>query len=745
MKLSIIIVQYKVKKELFDCLRSIKKANTKMSYEVIVVDNDEEKSIEKELKKQFPDIVYIKSPGNIGFGAGNNLGARKAKGEYLFFLNPDTIVKKDAINKLCDVLTRDKKLGIVAPLLLDPKNEPYPLQGSTTLSPKTAVFSLSLVAKIWKNNPVYKKYYLADWDKKSFHSVDVVPGTAFMIARKFFEKIGGFDEHFFLYFEESDLCKRIREMGYKIGITPKARVVHLWGKSTEKSQVNIKKIFSKSRFYYFKKHYGLPIAIITNFLLSLSGYDVIFLGIFLLGIFLRFYNLQNNFYFDAEIGDNLLDIKNALVAHQIPLLGSPTSHPWLYFGPLFYWIYGPILALFKFDPMSYGYFGAFIASLTVFANYIVIKRICNKRVATLSSFLIAISSLFLQFSLWARFFSFVPLLVYPFLLLTYKTTNIKKHFFALGLLFGLMLNFHYTPLVLLPFLLSFFLLEKVRICIKDIILFVAGTIIPLIPFFIYDGEHTFSMSKNLLLWIPYRILGFVGLYHKNTVSGAVLKENVFSFQQFFSASFLPPAFSVGYFLAAVLLLFVVIKFWQMFKNNYYDRRFLLIVLWGAWGLIGVFVHGNPPPHYFVPILAFPIILSSLLLDELFRKKIGTLAVLLLLVVLTIVNLRFFFSNAWFYHYRVDPFPYGDRVTASKFIIQDAHNKKFTLHRIGYNDQFRDDYAQNYMYLLWYFGNEPVRNANIHYTIYDGITPKKVTNKQFLLHPAGNIYIVKSSS
>ena len=90
-QLSFIIVHYKAQKELFDCINSIKDSGIKVPYEVIVVDNDEEKKIEKELKQKFPFVIYIRSTKNLGYGVGNNLGAKKSNGKYLFFLNPDTI------------------------------------------------------------------------------------------------------------------------------------------------------------------------------------------------------------------------------------------------------------------------------------------------------------------------------------------------------------------------------------------------------------------------------------------------------------------------------------------------------------------------------------------------------------------------------------------------------------------------------------------------------------------------------
>ncbi len=232
---SIIIVHYKVEKELLECLDSIKRSTPKTPYEIIVIDNSEK---------------------NVGFGAGNNLGAKKALGEFLFFLNPDTKVFPGVIDNLVEFIKKEKNVGIVSPLLLDKNNIPYKLQGSLKLTPFRAIMCLSFIEKYFSENRIYKNYYLFDWDKKTTKEVDVAPGTAFMIRKKIFEEVGGFDEKFFLFFEENDLCLQIKKLGYKMFINPNAKIIHLWGKSTERGE-SIKKIFQKSRFYYFQKHFGL--------------------------------------------------------------------------------------------------------------------------------------------------------------------------------------------------------------------------------------------------------------------------------------------------------------------------------------------------------------------------------------------------------------------------------------------------------------------------------------------------------
>jgi len=248
---SIIIVNYKVKELLLKCIKSIVDSKNKTSYEIIVVDNDERKTIRSDLKVVFPEVKYIPNE-NKGFGQGNNAGVSASAGRYLFFLNPDTELSEGSLDILSDFLKRNNKAGIVSPIIFYPNKKPHLLQGSEILTPFKSLFVYSFINKFFPSNPISRKFWNKDWNKKTLTEVDVVPGTALMIRRDLFKKVGKFDESYFLYFEEYDLCKRVRELGYKAYIVPKAIVVHKWGASTSKRD-DIKEIFSRSRFYYFKK------------------------------------------------------------------------------------------------------------------------------------------------------------------------------------------------------------------------------------------------------------------------------------------------------------------------------------------------------------------------------------------------------------------------------------------------------------------------------------------------------------
>lgn len=258
-KLSVIIVHYKAKKELKECVKSIK---TKIPHEIIVVDNDK---------------------NNVGYGAGINLGFKKAKGELLLIANPDTIWSKGSIDKLVSFYKSHSKCGVVAPDQTNNMGELYKFIGTGKLTPLSAMFGLSIINRVFPGNPVSKRYWIKR-TKKKVKKVDVAPGGAFLVSRKIFESVGGFDENFFLYFEESDFCRRIEDLGYRIYILQSTKVTHLWGVST-KSNPNKDNYFRESRKYYFEKYYGKATSQFVEFVVNLSKWDVAVISLLILTVF----------------------------------------------------------------------------------------------------------------------------------------------------------------------------------------------------------------------------------------------------------------------------------------------------------------------------------------------------------------------------------------------------------------------------------------------------------------------------
>lgn len=248
--LSVIIVDYKSKEYLDSCLQSIigdsKNSKTQpltSNTEVIVVNNNE---------------------NNIGYGAGCNKGARKAKGKYLFFLNPDSVVLDNSLKKMIDFMQEHPEIGVLGPRLYNSEKKDCQLSFCRFPDPLTSIFVFSPLKSLWKENPFWKRYiYSKKLNSEEPVEVDTISGAAILVRKDIFKRINGFDEGFFLYFEENDLCKRIKKLNKKIVFYPNAEIVHFGGKST--AEFNDKdKVFRQSRLKYFKKYYPFPIPLITE-------------------------------------------------------------------------------------------------------------------------------------------------------------------------------------------------------------------------------------------------------------------------------------------------------------------------------------------------------------------------------------------------------------------------------------------------------------------------------------------------
>ncbi|PIR12913.1 glycosyltransferase [Candidatus Falkowbacteria bacterium CG11_big_fil_rev_8_21_14_0_20_39_10] len=242
MSFSIILVNYNTKELIKDCLNSIFSNCDKGDFEIIVVDNNSSDGSVKALEIEFGDkIKLINNKTNNGFGLANNQGEKIAQGKYLFFLNSDTIIKENILKPLKDVLGKDNNIGIISPgLVLEDGQAQERVFGDF---PGLASVILEKFKKPLKAG---NELFAVDW----------VSGAAMIIRKDIFNKIGGFDEKFFMYFEDVDLCKRVKDLGYKICFYPKISVTHLCGRSLKKSLTR-KKYYYRSQDYFYKKHCGL--------------------------------------------------------------------------------------------------------------------------------------------------------------------------------------------------------------------------------------------------------------------------------------------------------------------------------------------------------------------------------------------------------------------------------------------------------------------------------------------------------
>lgn len=248
MKCSIIIVNYKSEAYLEKCLYSIGEQFQKddFAFEVLVVNNDNKKLLLKNTYKF--NLKIIENGQNIGFGKANNIGASQANGDHFFFLNPDTVLIDDSLVNTVDNLEKHQGVGIIGSRIIKySQNRPQPW----TCGNKSSI-----------TNIIFRNTINKPWRKKVPTNVDWVSGAALLIRKELFEKLGGFDENFFMYFEDQDLCLRAKAHGNSIIFFPHMSVVHFDGKSWRNNSQK-KHFFYKSQIYFFDKHHG---SIKTNFL-----------------------------------------------------------------------------------------------------------------------------------------------------------------------------------------------------------------------------------------------------------------------------------------------------------------------------------------------------------------------------------------------------------------------------------------------------------------------------------------------
>jgi len=253
--LSIVVVNWNVRNLLRRCLASILAAGWP-GLEVIVVDNASHDGSPDMVRVEFPTVTLIANPRNRGFPAANNQGLTAARGRVVMTLNPDTEIAGDALARMVAYLDAHLDVGAVGPQLLDPDGS---IQSSRRRFPTlaTALFESTWLQGLAPRG-ILRRYTVEDVTPDTAHEVDWVTGACIAIRREVLAKVGGLDEGFFMYSEEMDWCRRIKQAGWKIVYLPEARVVHHAGKSSEQAVAARHIHFQTSKVRYFRKYHGRP-------------------------------------------------------------------------------------------------------------------------------------------------------------------------------------------------------------------------------------------------------------------------------------------------------------------------------------------------------------------------------------------------------------------------------------------------------------------------------------------------------
>ncbi len=274
--ISIVIVNYKVPECLRDAIRSVQDAELAEQTEVLVVDNASGDNSKELITSEFKNVNWIQLKTNVGFGKACNIGVQSSIGKYVLLLNPDTVIAKDTLRVAVDFMQSHPKAGLMGPKIL---NQDGSLQASCRrgfITPLVAFYYFTGLSRLFPKSKHFARYHLTYMDENKSAVVDAVSGSFMFIRRSLFDQLNGFDERFFMYGEDIDLCWRVRELGYEVWYYPLTQIIHRKGQSSSRSPLRSRLAFYEAMIIFSKKYSHIRGGFFPDWL--------IFIGVIILSI-----------------------------------------------------------------------------------------------------------------------------------------------------------------------------------------------------------------------------------------------------------------------------------------------------------------------------------------------------------------------------------------------------------------------------------------------------------------------------
>lgn len=257
---SILIVTYNSAEYITGCLQSIISQNLS-DIEIVVVDNFSKDDTGSIIKSKFPQVKYFQNSANLGFAKAVNESMKHLNGKYILLLNPDLIVGKDFFYRIYNLLKDKGEIDILGVKLLEENGEVQP-------SSWKKISLLTVLTEMLLPYQISKK--LVTIVPKNFSEVENVSGACMLIRKEVFHSLNGFDENFFLYYEEIDFCRRAKKLGYKIFYIPDIEAIHFGSKSTSNDRQIFFENLYKNKLYFIKKHFG-KLFYATSYFIVITG------------------------------------------------------------------------------------------------------------------------------------------------------------------------------------------------------------------------------------------------------------------------------------------------------------------------------------------------------------------------------------------------------------------------------------------------------------------------------------------
>ena len=433
----------------------------------------------------------------------------------------------------------------------------------------------------------------------------------------------------------------------------------------------------------------------------LSQNKRLFLFLFLIVIsfvFLSSFKITTNYYFSGELGKELLYMRQFAISNKLPFIGMGTSHEWLSYGPVYYWLMIPLFKLFLGDPFILFYSALAVVTLGILVNFWVVEQIADEKTALFTTLITSFSPIFLWQTRLSKlhvfFFLIIPIFIY---LLSLLWKGQKKWLIPTGVVFGLLFSFHFSQIPLLGVVALLFILKRKIYKFFDWFYFGIGLIIPNLTLLWQD--------RKLLVWLPYRIFNLSTKNPGGTVNSLV---------EFFGKTIFwqDRLWLVGFLVFLAVFIHFVVKNKNKFKNDFLTFYLISSI---SMTLIANALHGGSPIHYFLPIANSVILLFAVYLS---KFKFWSF----IFVPIVFLNLYSFTQDPFFYKDFTglvrgsDMVSFSTQDVISSFIVSNASDRPFSIKRIGPFDYFPENYSQNYKYLILRKGGRLIDDATNIYTI-----------------------------
>jgi len=224
-----VVVNYNARDHLLTCVGSLRCDDVN---QVVVADNGSKDGSELALLEAYPAVRWAPTGSNLGYGSAANIGAKLLSSPYLLVCNPDVTVRPGAIGALRRLLESRPEVAVAGPRILNGDGTLYP--SARRFPGMLEAFVHGIIGQFWQRNPFSKRYRMTEWDHAVRRDVDWVSGSCFLVRRTAWDAVGGFDERYFMYLEDVDLCWRLRQAGWAVTYEPEAEVVHVQGVSADR-------------------------------------------------------------------------------------------------------------------------------------------------------------------------------------------------------------------------------------------------------------------------------------------------------------------------------------------------------------------------------------------------------------------------------------------------------------------------------------------------------------------------------